>query len=242
MTDLLARVLDAHGGLDRWNDVSGLMVRGSLGGRFWAAKGWPDVYRDQTITVDTRSVDISFTPYPMAGKRSRFTALPEHLDIIDDAGTVVDQRDDPRPTFPPPEGSPTWDAIQTAYFTSCAVWNYLTVPFVFTYAGVEVAEIEPWPEEGESWRRLAVHFPTHLPNHNPDQTFYFDDRFLLRRLDYQPEVTGAAIAHYTYDHRTFDGLVFPTRRAIHPRRPDGTADKSIAPITLQFDDVATARA
>lgn len=241
MTDLLDRVLDAHGGLDHWNSLSGLVVRGSLGGPFWASKGWPDVYRDQTITVDTRTVDISFAPYPAPARRSRFTALPEHLELTDANGTVLERRDDPRATFPPTDAPHQWDAIQTAYFTSCAVWNYLTAPFVFTYAGVSVEEVEPWDEDGETWRRLAVRFPPHLPNHNPDQTFYFDDRFLLRRLDYRPEVTDAAIAHYTYDHHAFDGIVVPTRRAIHPRRPDGTADKSVAPITLQIDDVAAIR-
>lgn len=241
MTDLLDRVLDAHGGLDRWNSLAGLVVRGSLGGPFWAAKGWPDVYRDQTITIDTRVLDISFAPYPSAGQRSHFTALPEHLVITDAAGTVSEERDDPRRTFPPTDAPSTWDAIQTAYFTSCGVWNYLTAPFVFTYDGVEVREIDPWEEDGETWRRLSVRFPAHLPNHNPDQTFYFGDDFLLRRLDYRPEVTDAAIAHYTYDHRTFDGIVFPTRRAVHRRLPDNTADKSVAPITLQFDDIEGVR-
>lgn len=237
MTTLLDHALAAHGGLDHWNSLSGLVVRGSLGGPFWAAKGWADVYRDQTITIDTRAVDIAFAPYPESGHRSRFTAQPEHLAITDSTGAVLHERNDPRATFPPTDAPHEWDAIQTAYFTSCAVWNYLTAPFVFTYPGVEVDEIEPWVEDGETWRRLAVRFPAHLPNHNRDQTFYFDDAFLLRRLDYHPDVTDAAIAHYTYDHRVFDGIVFPTRRVIHPRRPDGTAVKTYAPITLQFDRV-----
>lgn len=241
MTDLLDRVLDAHGGLGRWNALSGLVVRGSLGGPFWASKGWPDVYRDQTITIDTQTVDISFAPYPEAGRSSRFTAVPEHLEITDASGAVLDQRNDPRGTFPPTDAPHRWDAIQTAYFTSCAVWNYLTAPFVFTYDGVEVEEIDPWDEDGRTWRRLAVRFPAHLPNHNPDQTFYFDEAFLLRRLDYRPEVTDAPIAHYVHDHRTFDGIVFPTRRAIHVRRPDGTADTTFAPITLRFDEVTAIR-
>jgi hypothetical protein len=43
-------------------------------------------------------------------------------------------------------------------------------------------------------------FPPHLPNHNPDQTFYYDDNLLLRRMDYSPDVTGSSpIAHYTFD-------------------------------------------
>jgi hypothetical protein len=56
-----------------------------------------------------------------------------------------------------------------AYFTSAATWNYLTEPFVFTSPGVTATEIEPWDENGATWRRLAVRFPPAIANHNPDQ-------------------------------------------------------------------------
>jgi len=46
------------------------------------------------------------------------------------------------------------------------MWNYLTEPFVFTYPGVETREIEPWREDGETWRRLTVTFPETIANHN----------------------------------------------------------------------------
>ena len=39
MNDLLNRVLEAHGGLDNWSQVSELTVRLSLGGPFWGWKG-----------------------------------------------------------------------------------------------------------------------------------------------------------------------------------------------------------
>jgi hypothetical protein len=59
-----------------------------------------------------------------------------------------------------------------------ANWNYLVEPFLFTYPGVTATEIEPWHEDGETWRRLAVTFPAELPNHNPRQTFYYGDDLL----------------------------------------------------------------
>ncbi|MDT5233151.1 MAG: hypothetical protein QOI39_3651, partial [Mycobacterium sp.] len=206
MTDLLGSVLDAHGGLDRWQRATSLQANLSLGGPFWASKGWPDVYADQRVTLDTRSLRIAFEPFPSPGRRSEFTVAPERLDIVDGDGDVLESRHNPRATFPPTEAGQRWDAIQTSYFTSCAVWNYLTEPFVFTYAGVTTEEITPWTEDGERWRRLAVTFPANLPNHNPDQVFYYGDDFMLRRMDYQPEVTGILVAQYTYEPRTFDGL------------------------------------
>ncbi len=39
MDALLAAVLTAHGGLDRWSGVKTLTVRPSLGGPFWGWKG-----------------------------------------------------------------------------------------------------------------------------------------------------------------------------------------------------------
>ena len=35
MDELLARVLDAHGGLDNWSKVTTLRVKLELGGPFW---------------------------------------------------------------------------------------------------------------------------------------------------------------------------------------------------------------
>jgi hypothetical protein len=237
MTDLLHAVLDAHGGLDRWRRVARLEVDASLGGPFWASKGWPGVYDDQRIDVDATRFDIRFTPYPSAGRSSQMTAMPERLVIADESGAVIEHRDDPRVSFPDPATRPQWDAIQTAYFTSCACWNYFTEPFVFTYPGVEVEEIAPWSEHGETWRRLAVTFPAELPNHNRHQTFYYDDRFLLRRMDYHPDVTDSPIAHYTDDHREFDGLIFPTRRRVHIHDADGNTDLTITPITVDVTSV-----
>ncbi len=43
MNDLLAAVLDAHGGVENWSNVAMLTAKMSLGGPFWVARGWPEV-------------------------------------------------------------------------------------------------------------------------------------------------------------------------------------------------------
>ena len=61
---------------------------------------------------------------------------------------------------------------------------------------------------------------------------------MQRRMDYSPQVTSRApIAHYTPDHKTFDGFVFPTRRIAYRRDQHGIADQSLAVITLDLDDI-----
>jgi len=88
---------------------------------------------------------------------------------------------------------------------------------------VATNEIEPWPENGEIWRRLAARFPETIPTHCREQVFYFDERLHLRRCDYVPEVFGAwaRAAHYCSDYVDFAGLLVPTKRMVLPRTPSG---------------------
>jgi hypothetical protein len=244
MDELLSGVLQAHGGLDNWSRVATLTVKLELGGPFWAARGWPAGDEGQTVTLDAPREHIAFTPFPAPDRTSVFDMNPERVVIQTTAGDVVEERIEPRGAFPPNYDFATtrWDAIQVAYFASAAVWNYLTEPFGFTYPGVQTREIESWQEAGQTWRRLAATFPATNANHNADQVFYYDKNFMLRRMDYSPDVTGRPpIAHYTYDEKTFDGFVFPTRRLIHRHAADGIADQSFTPITINVHSVAIER-
>ena len=243
MDELLSQVLEAHGGLDRWNQVTQITAHLSAGGPFWAGRGWPDILADTTVTLDAHREQITFAPFGVPERQSSFSVDPERIVISNTSGDILDERNDPRGSFPSEfdPRSTLWDAVQVAYFTSYAMWNYLTAPFVFTYPDVEANEIDPWQEAGETWRRLAVTFPPSIANHNPDQIFYYDEKYMQRRMDYSPQVTGRLpIAHYTHDPKTFDGFVFPTRRLVHRHDQHGIADQSLAVITLDLDDITVA--
>jgi hypothetical protein len=62
MDKLLTAILDAHGGLKPWTKTTQIAARMSLGGVFWAARGWPDVYAAQTVTLDPHREHITFGP------------------------------------------------------------------------------------------------------------------------------------------------------------------------------------
>jgi hypothetical protein len=242
MNDLLASVLDVHGGLDDWSKVTRLTAQLSLDGPFWDRRGWPQIRRQQTVTVDPGREHITFTPFLGTDTTAVFDAPSDRAVITDADGRIQQQRDNPRASFPAYHDSVRWDALQMLYFTAIANWNYLTEPFLFAHPAVQAHEIEPWRERGQTWRRLAVTFPPNLPNHNPDQTFYYDEHYLLRRMDYTPPITGnSPIAHYTHDPQVFDGFLLYTRRLVHLRNPDGTADQTFAPITITVDGVAVER-
>ncbi|MCU1335020.1 MAG: hypothetical protein JWO19_601 [Bryobacterales bacterium] len=72
--------------------------------------------------------------------------------------------------------------------------NYFTAPFLLAQPGVEVEEIGTLNEDGETWRQLSVIFPPGIPTHSARQTFYFNDKGLLQRLDYATDVAGGSEA------------------------------------------------
>ena len=84
-----------------------------------------------------------------------------------------------------------------------------------------------------------MRYPPELPVHSREQVFHYDERGLLRRNDYTAEAFGgwARAAHYSYDHREFDGLVFPMRRRVHPRRGGGRPRRAITIIAIAMESV-----
>jgi hypothetical protein len=83
------------------------------------------------MTLDPHRELITFTPFTAPDRTSVFDVGPERVVIQGADGQVVEERAAPRLSYPMPLDPFTtpWDAIQVAYFTSAAVWNYLTEPF-----------------------------------------------------------------------------------------------------------------
>jgi tetratricopeptide (TPR) repeat protein len=84
-----------------------------------------------------------------------------------------------------------WDDLDLLYFGGYALWGYTSAPFIFTRPGFELEEVEPWTEDGERWPGLRVRFPEDVPAHSREQTYYFDDRWLIRRNDYTAALPAA---------------------------------------------------
>jgi hypothetical protein len=69
---------------------------------------------------------------------------------------------------------------------------------------------EPWHEDGQTWRTLLVTYPDTIVAHHRQQTCYFDDAGLLRRLDYSVDILGGGPAvHYPSAYRELDGIMVP---------------------------------
>ncbi|WP_406373839.1 hypothetical protein OH781_40510 [Streptomyces sp. NBC_01550] len=93
--------------------------------------------------------------------------------------------------------------------------------------------------DGETWRRLKVRYPNHIATHSREQVFYFDRDGLLRRHDYDAEVSGSGpAAHYVTDHKEFNGIVVPTTRRVYLRQPDGSRAPEPLVVSIDLRDVS----
>jgi len=234
--NLAKLVIEAHGGLERWNRYTRLSAHLIQRGVLWAAKGKAGVLDDVTVTVDLRQEKVSHWPFGSADRRSRFE--PQRVALENAKGEVLEELMQPRSSFQGHTLETPWTDLQLAYFAGCAMWTYLNTPFLLARPGVESEEVEPWQEAGETWRRLKVRFPPDIATHSTEQTLYFDQHGLLKRHDYDVEISGGtAGAHYVSDLREFSGIVFPTKRRIFPRQPNGHSAPEPLVVSIDLDQI-----
>ena len=190
------------------------------------------------MRLNTKEPDLTITPFPKPGTAGHFT--PSRGWIEDAKGTDVSELKKPRDSFAGAVLTTKWNELQELYFASYAFWNYFTAPVpAGAQRGVEVEEIETHNEDGETWRQLSVIFPTwDSAPHSARQTFYFNEKGLLQRLDYATDVAGGVAAHYCFDHLTFDGIVVPTFRHVVTRKPEGPIIHGRTAVLIVISDVS----
>jgi hypothetical protein len=168
MNALLKTAIEAHGGLERWNQLDNVSARLIQGGALWALKGQPGVLDDVVVTASLHEERVSHRPFGAADRHSSFT--PERVAIETGDATVVEALDQPRASFAGHTIETPWSTLQLAYFVGTAMWTYLTQPFTFSLPGFQTRELEPWDEAGQNWRRLRVAWPGYLATHSTEQT------------------------------------------------------------------------
>jgi hypothetical protein len=237
MSDLLATVIHAHGGLERWNQLNTVSARLTQGGALWALKGQPGVLDDVVVTASLHEERASHRPFGAPDLHSAFT--PERVAIENDDGAVLEALDQPRDSFAGHTLEAPWSTLQLAYFAGYAMWTYLTQPFSFAMPGFTTRELEPWDEAGQRWRRLHVVWPSDLATHSAEQTLYVDDDGLLTRHDYEVEIMGGTTAaHHLSDYEEVAGIKLPTRHMIFPRSPDGQPLAEPLVVSIELSEIA----
>ena len=215
VSDELNRIFAAHGGLEYWRSLKSLEVEMSVRGLLFKAKRVPP-RKHVRLTISTGRPEVATHDYPAPGQAAGFYG-EDRVEIRDASGEVLQARKKPREMFRRPRRLFYWDALDFAYFSSYAIWNYLTMPFLFLCPGVEVRESIGMGSG--KLKKVTVRFPQGFPTHSEEQDFYFDRNWHLYRHDYIAEVVGgwAKAAHLCESYKQFSGLSLSTKRRIHPR-------------------------
>lgn len=130
---LLAEVLEAHGGLDRWRGFKGMSSTIVTGGRLWGLKG---IDMDPSPRITTTDFHRQWTTVaPFGDPDWTMTWVPDRVVIEDKAGQVIAERDNPRQAFAGHGYDTPWDPLHLAYFNGYAMWTYHALPFVLAEPG-----------------------------------------------------------------------------------------------------------
>jgi hypothetical protein len=232
MSNLLELAVAAHGGLARWNRFRTLQARMAIRGAIFEAKRIAGLQDDVTYEAQIHEERVTVDRFGGPNRRLRF--LPNRLTLESFEGDIIEARDNPRTAFKDHNADSPWDALHLGYFSSYALWTYLTLPFLCTYPGFVIEEIAPWGEAGEEWRRLKSKFPESVASHSREQVTYFGPDGLMRRHDYTVDVLGGATgANYSADYREFQGIKMPTTRRVYAY--DAQGQKVPEPVLVSID-------
>jgi hypothetical protein len=213
--NLLHKVLAAHGGLERWQEIDTISAHRVFGGAIWQIKQVEGIVDEGELTAWVQEERTSLWPFTGPDRHSMF--VPNKVSIETDT-EVVESLEAPRDSFAGHSLETPWTELQLAYFTGYAMWTYMAEPYSLTYPGVKVSEIGEWREDGEVWDRLVVEYPPTLATHSSPQTLYVDKDGLIRRRDYEVDIAGSSPgAHYVSGHQEVGGIVVPTTRMIYVR-------------------------
>jgi hypothetical protein len=231
---LLDEVLQAHGGLETWKSVNWLDLKLTAKGPVFQFKGQSAGLRDVSMRIDPHATRVEVSPFPKAGSRGIFT--PQRIWIEGEAGKVLEERTDFYQRLHSLPPATPWDTLDELAFVGEAVFEYLTLPYVLAEPDVKVEEIEPFTEYGTPWRRLRATFPARIPVHSAEQTFYFDDSFMLRRFDWAGPST-----QYLFDPVTVGGLVFYKLRRVVPQKAPNPLFTSSTGVLIEMADISVSK-
>jgi hypothetical protein len=216
---LLDDTIEASGGFARWNKLQRFTFHLSIKGTLLSRSGRAREFEDLIAEGSTHTQSVRFTGLTQGEKTG--TYQPDLVTIENLDGQVLRTWLNPSLEFLDHAGDPLADELHLVFFCGFSIWNYLTAPFLLARPNVTVEELSPWTENDQSWRRLRAFFPSDIVTSSPEQIFYFDENCLQRRVDH--DLFGTRVAHYSWAHQTFSGILVPTLRRSLSLRPDGTA-------------------
>lgn len=224
MCSLLQEIIDAHGGLRRWQALSDLVTEVEVEGQMfpWVPPQYSIPHSRIFFSLRRQHI-VMLTD---AGNL-RFLIEPNLVSVFGerDAKLEVIRREEPVSWFWGGDGS--WDLLRTAYVQGFGIRRCVTAPFLYTTPGFITEEVEPWEEDGEIWRVLKISFPSRIEVGARVQYEYFGSDGFLRRTRYSLNIPGFHdFVNYVCAYKNVDGIWLPTARQVFAcdlagrKRPD----------------------
>ncbi|MGD8899301.1 MAG: hypothetical protein PVF39_04445 [Desulfobacterales bacterium] len=234
---LIDRVIERHGGIDLWATVEQITMQAQTGGIALPLRFKFGAFKNYQAQIRAHEPHVQIRPHPREGMQGIFSG--EKVCIETENGESVQQRNNARSVFSDMRHKIWWDHLDAIHFAGYALWNYMTTPFLLCRPEIQLQEMPPWQENNETWQRLQATFPPGLLTHSPEQTFYFDAEGMLKRHDYTALVFGnfAKAAHYSWNHKEVNGIPFPTRRRVFPRRKDGSPLRLVTLVSIDIEAI-----
>ncbi|MDU3129055.1 MAG: hypothetical protein E6699_16355 [Bradyrhizobium sp.] len=230
---LLDEVIDANGGIAHWESLSRFTQHLSIGGTLFSGAGHAREFKDVIAEGSTRTQSVRFTGI-MGGELSG-SLQPDAITIESVDGEILRTWSNPGLPF---DAGPQIlsDELHLIFFCGVTIWNYLTTPFLLAHPDVVVEELPSWKEGAEMWRRLRAHLPPTLVTFAGEQIFYFDENALQRRTDH--DLLGLKVAHHSWAHESFGGILVPTLRRSQTSQPDGTVNAKPVLMDVEIFDAS----
>lgn len=229
---LLDDAIEASGGLARWNALERFTLQLSIDGALFSRVGQAGRFKEMVAEGSTRNQSVRFSGFADPGKCGLYQ--PDCVTVESPEGNVLMTWQNPHQAFRDHARHAPWDELYLVFFCGFSVWNYLTIPFLLAHPDVEVEELVPWREHDQLWRRLRAVFPPAFVTHSSEQIFYFDDQGLQRRTDH--DLLDSKVAHYSWAHQSFSGIVVPTLRRSLALEPDGSVITKPALLDVEIFD------
>ena len=236
--DLIQRICEAHGGLERWKLVESIELQLDIFGPILITKFKSPWLSNITANVFTDKPYVSIHNFPEEGHTGIFDGFQVY--IYNGNDKIYCERNYSNPEQLKIKPRLHWDHMDLIYFLGHALWGYSCSPYLLTDQSFDIEQGKDIKNfNGNVLNTLHVHYPSHIPTRSKEQVFYFNQQGLLCRNDYTTEANRPLSigSQFCGDYKIFDGLVFPTHRTIFPRLWNGTALKPFKVMDGRFNSI-----
>lgn len=236
--DLINRICDAHGGLDRWKLVESIELQMDIFGPILITRFKSPWLSNIVANVFTDKPYVSFHNFPEPGQTGIFDGFDVY--IYNDNDIIYTERNYSSTAQLRSKPRLHWDHLDMIYFLGYGLWNSCCSPFVLGEQGFDCRQgADTRDNDGSILNTLHVRYPSHIPTHARQQVFYFDEQGLLKRSDHKSEASSpiAFGSHYSRDYRNIDGIELATRRTVIPRLWNGTSLSPLKALDGRFRNI-----